>query len=95
LNDDLDLAGLLSPGMQVFVGGGSNEPVALLERLAATPECAAGVTFTQFPLPGLNRYDLSVLADGARFKGKIDTKTKSTGQRPAVPPAPPKAFVEV
>ena len=36
-----------------------------------------------------------VLADGARFKGKIDTKTKSTGQRPAVPPAPPKAFVEV
>lgn len=68
MNDDLDLAGLLSPGMQVFVGGGSNEPVALLERLAATPECAAGVTFTQFPLPGLNRYDLSVLADGARAR---------------------------
>ncbi len=36
-----------------------------------------------------------VLADGARFKGKINTETKSTGQRPAVPPAPPKASVEV
>jgi cytoskeletal protein CcmA (bactofilin family) len=36
-----------------------------------------------------------VLADGSRFKGKIDTAAKSTGQRPAVPPAPPKAAVEV
>ncbi len=36
-----------------------------------------------------------VLADGSRFKGRIDTETKSTGKRPAVPPAPPKAAVEV
>ncbi len=36
-----------------------------------------------------------VLADGSRFKGKIDTETKSTGQRPAVPPTPPKAAVKV
>jgi cytoskeletal protein CcmA (bactofilin family) len=35
-----------------------------------------------------------VLAEGSRFKGKIDT-TKSTGQRPAVPPTPPKAAVKV
>jgi cytoskeletal protein CcmA (bactofilin family) len=36
-----------------------------------------------------------VLADGSRFKGKIDTATKSTGQRSAVPPAPAKTAVEV
>ncbi len=36
-----------------------------------------------------------VLAEGSRFKGKIDTETKSTGQWPAVPPAPPKASVKV
>ena len=65
MNDQGDVAGLLRPGMQVFVGGGSNEPVALLEQLAAAPECATGVTFTQFPLPGLNQYDLSALADDA------------------------------
>jgi len=35
-----------------------------------------------------------VLAEGSRFKGRIDT-TKSTGQRPAVPPTPPKAAVKV
>ena len=68
MNDGFDLTSLLGPGMQVFVGGGTNEPVALLERLAATPEGAAGVTFTQFPLPGLNQYDLSVLADDARAR---------------------------
>ena len=32
-----------------------------------------------------------VLADGSRFKGRIDAKGKSVGQRPAVPPASPKA----
>jgi len=35
-----------------------------------------------------------VLAEGSRFKGRIDT-TKSTGKRPAVPPTPPKAAVKV
>ena len=68
MNEGFDLTSLLGPGMQVFVGGGTNEPVALLERLAAAPECAAGVTFTQFPLPGLNQSDLSVLADDARAR---------------------------
>ena len=36
-----------------------------------------------------------VLADGSRFKGTIDTEAKSAAQRTAVPPAPPKAAVEV
>jgi len=35
-----------------------------------------------------------VLADGSRFKGRIDTNAKSAGQRPAVPPASPKVAVK-
>lgn len=61
-----DIGDLLEPGMQVFVGGGSNEPSALLDALAARPEAARGITFTQFPLPGLNRRDLSSLGPEAR-----------------------------
>ena len=60
MGEPLDFDAVLDPGMQVFVSGSSNEPVGLLEQLASTPDAAAGVTFTQFPLPGLNRTDLSV-----------------------------------
>jgi len=35
------------------------------------------------------------LADGSRFKGKIDTQAKPVARRTAVPPAPTKAVVEV
>ena len=52
---------LLRPGMSVWVGGGSNEPVALLEALRGQPDAARGVTFTQFPLPGLNGFDFTDL----------------------------------
>ncbi len=56
-----DFPDLLQPGQRVWVGAGSNEPVALLDALAARPEAARGVTFVQFPLPGLNRFDFTAL----------------------------------
>ena len=55
------VAALLRPGMNVWVGGGSNEPLALLESLRQQPSAARGVTFTQFPLPGVNGFDFTAL----------------------------------
>lgn len=59
---------LLQPGMRVFVPGASNEPQGLLEAIQARPECAAGVTFVQFPLPGMNRVDFPGLHHEARME---------------------------
>ena len=56
---------LLRPGRRVWVGAGSNEPLALLQALARQPDAARGVTFLQFPLPGLNRFDFTALDPGA------------------------------
>lgn len=53
--------GLLRPGMRVWVGGGSNEPLALLDALRQQPDAARGVTFTQFPLPAVNSFDFTAL----------------------------------
>jgi 4-hydroxybutyrate CoA-transferase len=58
----------LRPGMRVYVGGSSNEPGGLLDAIAARPESAAGVTFVQFPLAGLNNRDLSGLHPDARLE---------------------------
>ena len=67
-----DVAAMLRPGMRVFVGGSSNEPRGLVDALAAAcadnPEAAAGVTFFQFPLPGINRFDFSTLHETARME---------------------------
>lgn len=60
--------GYLKPGMSVYVGGSSNEPGGLLDAIAARSECAAGVTFVQFPLAGLNNRDLSALHPEARLE---------------------------
>jgi len=57
---------------------------------AGGPHCLAYGTTTNHVL-GLE----VVLEDGSRFKGTIDTEAKSAAQRTAVPPAPPKAAVEV
>lgn len=59
---------LLRPGMRVFVPGASNEPTGLLEALAGHPQAAAGVTFVQFPLPGMNRFDFAGLHPEARME---------------------------
>ena len=67
-----DVGAMLRPGMRVFVGGSSNEPHGLVDALAAAcqdaPEAAAGVTFLQFPLPGINRFDFSTLHETARME---------------------------
>ena len=55
------LADLLEPGMRVFVAGSSNEPRTLVAALGERPAAARGVTFLQFPLPGLNRTDFAAL----------------------------------
>ena len=60
-----DLPAMLRPGMKVFVGGSSNEPLALVEALGQQPEAADGIRFVQFPLPGLNRTDFSALRESA------------------------------
>lgn len=70
---------LLRPGMRVFVSGSSNEPGALLEALAAAPACAAGVTFVQFPVGGLNRFDLSALHEDARHECFFMTPQLASG----------------
>ena len=62
-----DLAGILRRGQTVFVVGSSNEPVALIDALAASPEAARGLRFLQFPLPGMNTFDFSSLTDDTRF----------------------------
>jgi len=66
--DAAQLRALLRPGMRVYVGGSMNEPTGLLETIAAAPDCAAGVTFVQFPLGALNRHDLSALHPDARVE---------------------------
>lgn len=59
---------LLRPGMRVFVPGASNEPIGLLDAIAARPACSAGVTFVQFPLPGMNRFDFASWHAEARME---------------------------
>lgn len=60
------VADLLEPGRRVFVAGSSNEPQGLVEAIRQHSDCARGVTFLQFPLPGLNRTDLSALHPEAK-----------------------------
>ena len=62
-----DLPGILRPGQRVFVVGSSNEPVTLLDALTECPEAARGLTFLQFPLPGMNTFDFSNLTDETQF----------------------------
>ncbi len=60
-----DVPGLLAPGMTVFVAGGANEPVTVLDALRRRPAAAAGVTWIQSIVPGLNRFDFCSLHEEA------------------------------
>ena len=60
-----DVPGLLAPGMTVFVAGGANEPVTVLDALRRRSAAAAGVTWIQSIVPGLNRFDFCSLHDEA------------------------------
>ena len=55
------LRDLLKPSCRIFVVGGSNEPIGLSNLLREAPECARGVSFLQFPLPGMNTFDYTTL----------------------------------
>ena len=62
-----DLRDILRPGVRIAVPGGVGEPTGLIELLREAPEAAAGVTFYQFPLAGLNHFDYSSLGNTARI----------------------------
>ena len=74
-----ELPALLHPGMVVFVGGSSNEPLALVDAIRAQPEAARGVTFMQFPLPGINRTDFSAFHEEAAMTTFFLTPDLRTG----------------
>jgi 4-hydroxybutyrate CoA-transferase len=61
-----DVPGLLAPGMTVYVQPGASEPTALLDAITAAPGCAAGVSFVQPTVPGVNRRDLAALHPDSR-----------------------------
>ena len=53
--------------MTVYVAGGANEPATVLDALRRRPAAAAaGVTFIQSIVPGLNRFDFCSLDDEAK-----------------------------
>lgn len=66
--DSNDLARLFEPGMRVYVAGSTNEPRGVIDALAQNPACADGVTFVQFPLPGINVTDFTALHPTARME---------------------------
>ena len=60
------VAGLLKPGMTVFVAGATAEPREILENLAVGNTACAGVRFVSVSIPGINGTDLSSLHPEAR-----------------------------
>ena len=81
--DAIEVAGLLRPGMRVWVAGSSNEPRALVEGLSQAcerdPATAQGVTFLQFAFPGMNRFDFSSLGDTTRMEAFFLTRDLREG----------------
>jgi 4-hydroxybutyrate CoA-transferase len=65
-NHMTNLASLFHPGQRIFVAGSSNEPTAVLEKLADA-ELPEDLHFIQFPLAGYNRCDFTALAPDARL----------------------------
>jgi 4-hydroxybutyrate CoA-transferase len=59
--DSETVAGLLRPGMTVFVAGATAEPKEILEGLARQGQHCAGVRFVCVSIPGLNQVDFSTL----------------------------------
>ncbi len=66
--DANDLGRLFEPGMRVYVAGSTNEPRGVIDALAQNPERADGVTFVQFPLPGVNVTDFTKFHPNARME---------------------------
>ncbi len=84
-----DVIARLRPGMTVFVGGVTGEPLALRAALAANPAAAAGVTFVGAWLPGLNEFDYAGLHRQAKSIGLFVTRAQresfATGRHRFVP----------
>jgi len=60
------VAGLLKPGMTVFVAGATAQPRAILENLAKNSEACAGIHFVSVSVPGVNDTDFSALHPDSR-----------------------------
>jgi 4-hydroxybutyrate CoA-transferase len=58
-----DVAGLLRPGMTVFVAGGTAEPREIIDALSENGESCAGVRFVSISLPGINHTDFTTLGN--------------------------------
>jgi 4-hydroxybutyrate CoA-transferase len=67
--DAAAVAGLLRPGLRVFVEGATAEPAPLLDALESAPDAASGVEFVMPAVPGVNRRDLANLHSEARALG--------------------------
>jgi len=61
-----DVAGLLRPGMTVFVAGATAEPREILDALSGQGESCAGVRFVSVSLPGINHVDFTSLNEQAQ-----------------------------
>jgi len=62
----VDVAGLLRPGMTVFVAGATAEPREILDALSRQGESCAGVRFVSVSLPGINHVDFTSLNEQAQ-----------------------------
>jgi acyl-CoA hydrolase len=61
------LLAAFQPGANIFVPGGTGEPLALRQILADHPDRAAGVKFIGCLLPGMNDFDYAGLHPDARL----------------------------
>lgn len=55
------VAGILEPGMTVFVAGATAEPREILAAFSSSGKRCAGVRFVSIPLPGINGMDYTLL----------------------------------
>jgi acyl-CoA hydrolase len=67
VTDLTSLLGAFQPGANVFIPGGTGEPLALRRILTEHPDRAAGVKFVGCLLPGMNDFDYAALHPEARL----------------------------
>jgi len=84
-----DVAGLLRPGMTVFVAGATAEPREILRALSEQGESCAGVRFVSVSLPGINHVDFTSLNEKAQstafFATPENRQSIATGRAEFVP----------
>jgi 4-hydroxybutyrate CoA-transferase len=61
-----EMAGVLKPGMTVFVAGATAEPGQILDILERHADSCAGVHFVSVSIPGINGVDFSALHPDAK-----------------------------